>query len=170
MSQLIAVDKSDNFLGLKNKEKCHSGKGVLHRAFSIFINNNKNEILIQQRSKNKLLWPLYWSNSCCSHPSTNNILKEAEKRLKEEFGFCADLKFVYKFIYEASYKNIGSENEFCYVFIGKYNGTVKPNNKEILSYKWLGLNSVTKDVVNFPDKYTPWFKLELQELMKRKLI
>ena len=66
--QLILVDDQDRELGFKPKTDCHTGKGVLHRAFSIFVFNSDNELLLQQRSPTKMLWPGYWSNTCCSHP------------------------------------------------------------------------------------------------------
>ena len=82
--KLLIVNKKDEILRSETKEKCHEGKGILHRAFSVFIFNNKNQLLLQKRSKFKLLWPLYWSNSCCSHPKKGeNIQSAAKKRLKE---------------------------------------------------------------------------------------
>ena len=81
MVKLVVVNKNDEKIGLEDKLKCHLGKGILHRAFSIFIFNNKNQLLIQKRNKLKLLWPLYWSNTCCSHPS---IKKSSEKIVRED--------------------------------------------------------------------------------------
>lgn len=170
MVDLIRVDQNNNVLGRIDKEKAHQLKRKLHRAFSIFIINRKKEILLQKRSKNKKLWPLFWSNACCSHPITKDIAKEAELRLKKELGFSAKLKYIYKFCYQAEYKNIGSENELCYVFIGKYNGEIRFNKKEVADYKWVDVGWLRKDIENFSDKYTPWFKLEFLELIKRKLI
>ncbi len=68
MGKLILVDEEDKIIGFEEKEKCHDGNGLLHRAFSTFIFNDKKELLIQKRSKLKRLWPLFWSNTCCSHP------------------------------------------------------------------------------------------------------
>ena len=120
MDKIIIVDKQDKIIGFEEKEKCHDGYGILHRAFSVFIFNDKKELLIQQRSKFKRLWPLYWSNTCCSHPRFDEeIVNAAEKRIKEEFGFWCLLKDLYKFQYQARFKDEGSENEMCSVLIGK---------------------------------------------------
>lgn len=165
---LIVVDKKNKIIGYKPKTECHLGKGILHRAFSIFIFNKNKQLLIQKRSKYKLLWPLYWSNSCCSHPTKNNrgIKKSAEKRLKEELGFTCPLKIIGSFIYKASYNEIGTEKEICTVLVGEYNGKIKPNPKEVADWKWISLSELKKDISTHPDKYTPWFKIELQKFKK----
>ncbi len=163
MEKLILVNKKDGIAGYEDKEKCHQGKGVLHRAFTIFIFNNKNQVLIQKRSKNKLLWPLFWETSCSSHPHRGETcLKSAEKRLKKELGFTCRLESVNKFQYRAAYKNIGSENEVCAILAGKYNGKIKPNPKEVADWKWIGIEELKKDVAKNPDKYAPWLKISLK--------
>lgn len=174
LTKLIIVNKDDQVLGYKNKDECHAVNGILHRAYSIYIFNSKQELLIQQRSKDKNLWPFYWSNSCCSHPTislstsgSESLLKQAQQRLSEEFGFTTKLKFLYKFNYKAQYKKIGSETELCYVLLGKYNGVVKPNHKEIADFKWVNIDWLKKDIKQSSAKYTPWFKLEIKEISKR---
>lgn len=168
MTKLIIVDKNDQFLGFKDKEACHKVEGILHRAYSIFIFNNKDELLLQQRSKKKILWPLFWSNTCCSHPiQVTNLIGQARKRLVEEFGFSTKLKFIYKFIYHSVYKNFGSETEMCYVLVGKFNGKLKSNLNEVADYKWVNLDWLKEDVQKHPDIYTPWFKLEIKELLPK---
>lgn len=164
MDELILVDEGDNEVGTEEKTKCHLGGGVLHRAFSVFVFNNKNELLLQRRGKEKLLWPLYWSNTCCSHPRKNeDYMVAAERRLKEEMGFSCPLKLIGKFQYQAPYKNIGSENELCAVLIGVYNGSVAANPKEVEEWRWVGFKDLLSDVNENPDKYTPWFKIELEK-------
>ncbi len=166
LDQLILVDRKDNPLGFEDKEKCHDGEGILHRAFSIFIFNNEKELLIQQRSELKRLWPLYWSNTCCSHPRQNETIEESTKRrLEEELGISCDLKYLYKFQYQANYGDEGSENELCSVLIGKLKRkVVKPNPEEINDIKWIGINDLEKDIRNNPQNYTPWFKMECERL------
>ncbi len=169
MKKLLLVNEKDKVIGFETKEKCHQGKGVLHRAFSIYLFNNKGELLVQQRSKFKKLWPLYWSNSCCSHPRKDeSYLKAGERRLKEELGFTCPLKMVDKFQYQAQYKNIGSENEICAVLVGEYNGNIKSNFKEIADWKWIEINKLKDDFKKKPDKYTPWFKIGLRKYLKKK--
>ncbi|MBN1156741.1 isopentenyl-diphosphate Delta-isomerase [Candidatus Woesearchaeota archaeon] len=165
MDELIIVDENDNLLRFASKEKCHGGEGVLHRAFSVFVFNERGELLIQQRSKHKLLWPLYWSNTCCSHPRPNEyFLASAERRLVEEIGISCRLSYLYKFRYSARYKSIGSENEMCYVFIGRSDNEPFPNSAEIADYKWIDMAELSADIENNPEKYTPWFKMEFKEL------
>ena len=180
MNKLIVVDKNDKVLGYKSWEECHRLKGILHRAFSIFIFNNKNELLLQKRSKYKPLWPLYWSNTCCSHPGNaknaketdarnakKNLTKQAEKRVKEELGFSAKLKVLYKFCCQAVYKSKGSENELCYVLLGKYDDQkIKLDKKEVADCKWISFDWLKKDINKNPDIYTPWLKMELKEFQK----
>ncbi len=169
MKRLLVVDNKDNILYKETKTRCHKGRGVQHRAFSILIFNNKNELLIQKRSKYKKLWPLYWSNSCCSHPTKDeHYERSAKKRLKEELGFTCKLKFLYKFRYKAKYKNIGSENELCAVLIGRYNKKPKINKKEVAEFKFISLKKLKEDIKSHPQEYSPWFKLEIKYILKNK--
>lgn len=163
-SKIVVVDAKDNVIGLEEKIKCHLGKGILHRAFSVFIFNGKGETLIQQRSGSKMLWPLFWSNACCSHQKPEESAESAGKRrLKEELGFDCPLKFLGKFIYQADYKEIGSENELCYVMKGQYSGKADPDPKEVADLKWVGMEQLKDDVKKNPGAYTPWFKIELEK-------
>ncbi len=117
--QLILVDASDRETGFLSKEECHQGAGRLHRAFSVFLFNRRGELLLQQRSAAKPLWPLYWSNTCCSHPRQGETVEAAaRRRLAEELALSAELRFLYKFEYRAEYQQIGTEHELCWVFAG----------------------------------------------------
>jgi geranylgeranyl diphosphate synthase type I len=167
MTKLVLVDKKDRVVGYASKEKCHQGKGLLHRAFSVYIFNRQGELLIQQRSRLKPLWPLYWANSCCSHPRRGEGYKEAgERRLEEELGFTCSLKLVDKFQYQALYKNKGSENEVCAILSGKYDGKVRPNRREAAGWKWVDAEKIKNDFKRHRDKYTPWFKIGLERCLK----
>src|SRR5450755_3491655 len=91
---LILVDEADRRLGSLSKEACHEGRGILHRAFSLLIFNGRGELLVQQRAPSKRLWPLYWSNSCCSHPRRGETMEAAiKRRLHEELGLSCPLHF-----------------------------------------------------------------------------
>jgi geranylgeranyl diphosphate synthase type I len=170
MEKLLLVDKSDQVTGYETKEKCHQRKGLLHRAFSVYLFDNNGRLLIQQRSKFKKLWPLYWANSCCSHPRKDESYEKAgERRLTEELGFSCSLKLVDKFQYQARYKDIGSENELCGILIGKYNNEkIKRNFKEVANWKWVKVEELKKDFRKNPDKYAPWFKIGLKRYLKIK--
>ena len=118
---LILVDEADREVGHLSKAQCHDGQGVLHRAFSLLIFNGEGELLLQQRAASKRLWPLYWSNSCCSHPRRAESMETAiHRRLHEELGLRCPLQFLFKFQYQAQFESAGSEQELCSeVFIGQ---------------------------------------------------
>lgn len=163
MVKLVRVNENDEEIGFENKLKCHLGKGILHRAFTILIFNLKNQLLIQKRSRNKLLWPLTWETSCSSHPLRNeSYITAAKKKLKKELGFSCKLKILGKFKYQARYKNIGSENEICTLLMGRYSGKAKPSPKEIAELRWISIKELKKDLVKNPERYTPWLKIALK--------
>lgn len=162
---LILVDENDNEKGFETKDVCHDASGLLHRAFSIFILNDKNKLLLQKRSKEKRLWPLFWSNSCCSHPRKGESYEYATaRRLEEELGLKAKLTYLYKFQYQAQYKNEGSENELCSVYIGKSNDLPVVNDTEIAEWRYISFDELDTELLKNPDAFTPWFKMEWQEL------
>lgn len=166
--ELILVDADDREIGTLDKGACHDGEGVLHRAFSLFIFNPRGELLLQQRSSAKRLWPLYWSNSCCSHPRRGETMEEATvRRLDDELRMAADLEFVYKFAYQARYDATGSENELCRVYLGRTDDPVTPNPNEIAAVRWLSADEVSFELSRHPERFTPWFKLEWQRLQDR---
>ena len=158
---LILVDTEDNEIGHLSKLECHNNEGILHRAFSIFLFNDEGHLLIQKRSSQKRLWPLYWSNTCCSHPREGeDILDAAMRRLEDELGINGvHLEYLYKFSYQASYKDIGSENEMCSVFIGSVNEDVIFNKNEIERIRFIDCESLEEEM-NLNSDFTPWFKME----------
>ena len=162
---LIIVDLHDNEIGTLNKFECHQKSGVLHRAFSIFLFNEQGQLLVQKRSIQKKLWPSFWSNSCCSHPRQGeDILEAAKRRLNDELGLGeVKLEFVYKFSYEAAYKDIGSENELCSVFLGVIDQKVNVNCNEIEEIRYINTSDLLSDMDARTD-YTPWFIMEWKTL------
>jgi isopentenyl-diphosphate delta-isomerase len=171
MKKLIVVNRKDQILGQRGKLACHSLKGVLHRAFSVFIFNQKGEVLLQKRSRQKKLWPGFWSNACCSHPKPGETYVQAgERRLMEELGFTCQLKYLFKFYYRAVFENVGSENEICAVLVGQYNGQIKLNQEEAAAFKWIKASWLPRELEKNPNNYTPWFKLEVEKLIKKNLM
>lgn len=165
MKKIILVDEKDNEVGVDEKIKVHQ-EGKLHRAFSVFIFNSKGELLLQQRAKTKYHSPGLWTNSCCSHPGPNkNILSEAKKRLKEEMGISCQLRKIFTFIYRADLGEM-IEHEFDHVFIGQFSGKPKPNPEEVEDWKWIKPVELKKDIKKNPEKYTFWFKLILNKVLK----
>tara|TARA_Y100001970_G_scaffold178529_1_gene217392 strand:- start:1880 stop:2425 length:546 start_codon:yes stop_codon:yes gene_type:complete len=159
--RLILVDGSDREIGSALKEDCHLGDGILHRAFSVFIFNDKKEVLLQQRSKEKMLWGKFWSNACCSHPRLGESIEDAaHRRIKEELSLETKLNFLFKFQYKERFGNVGSENELCHVFIGLCNEEPNPDPYEIDDWKYLGMDELTQSIDENPDQFTPWLKIE----------
>lgn len=162
---LILVDADDRQTGRLNKAECHNGDGILHRAFSIFLFDDQGNLLLQKRARGKRLWPGYWSNSCCSHPRDGETLDVAvERRLEDELHTGSDLQFVYKFIYQANFGDIGAENELCHVFLGRVTGEPSANDTEIESMRYLSVAELEREFEASPDAFTPWFKMEWQHL------
>ncbi len=159
---LILVDESDREVGHLSKAQCHAGRGVLHRAFSLLIFNFAGELLLQQRAAAKRLWPLYWSNSCCSHPRRNEPLESAiHRRLHEELGIRCPLRYLFKFQYQAQYGSAGAEHELCSVYIGRYDGLLKINRNEIAGWRWVAPEALEAEMTGRgASQFTPWFILE----------
>jgi isopentenyl-diphosphate delta-isomerase len=166
--QLILVDANDREIGVETKGNCHDGDGILHRAFSLFIFNSQGELLLQQRSADKRLWPLFWSNSCCSHPRAGETMDIAVgRRLDQELGMRSSLKLLYKFEYQARYKDLGSEHELCWVYIGHSDEPVRANVTEVAQWRWVKPADLSREIDEHPGRFTPWFKMEWQRLSER---
>lgn len=158
---LILVDLDDNEVGFLDKAKCHDGDGILHRAFSLFLFDDKGRLLLQKRSAGKRLWPGFWSNSCCSHPRKGESMATAtRRRLMDELNIHAEVEFVYKFSYQARFGRAGSENELCSVYLGRSNDRVAANETEISEARYLGPADLQKELHRTPEQFTPWFKME----------
>lgn len=162
---LILVNDQDQEIGHQDKLSCHLGSGVLHRAFSLFIFNGAGELLLQQRSANKQLWPLYWSNSCCSHPRRGETMEEAvNRRAKQELGITAQFQYLYKFKYQTPYLNVGAEHELCWVFVGQNVHPLHINENEIAGWRFINAADLGAEMQQSPQHFTPWFKLEWRRL------
>lgn len=165
---LILVDETDREVGHASRSRCHEGSGLLHRAFSLFIFNDRGELLIQQRSAAKRLWPLYWSNSCCSHPRRAESMESAiHRRLHEELGLDCLLHFLFKFQYQAQFDGAGAEHELCSVYIGRSSTPVSANREEIAAWRWVSpraLDGQMRDEGG--ERFTPWFRLEWERIRR----
>jgi len=167
MEKIILVDKNDKELGSEEKIAAHQNGGKLHRAFSIFVFNLKEEMLIQKRAKEKYHSSLLWTNACCSHPRLGESLNSAvHRRLKEEMGFDCDLKEKFNFVYKIDFENGLSENEFDHVFVGKFDGMPSPDKKEVAGWKWIDVEELKKDIKENAEKYTYWLKACLNKALK----
>lgn len=161
---ILLVDEEDRELGYEEKLKVHE-KALLHRAFSIFIFNSKEEMLLQKREKGKYHSPGLWTNSCCSHQRKGETLEDAiHRRLQEEMGFDTELKERFTFIYRAEFDNTLTEYELDHVFTGVYEGSIKPNPSEVEDYRWISLEKLKKELKEQPETYTYWFKASIDKL------
>jgi isopentenyl-diphosphate delta-isomerase len=157
--QVILVNDQDDQIGLMPKMEAHI-KGVLHRAFSVFIFNSKNELMLQQRAAHKYHSPLLWTNTCCSHQRDGETNIEAgTRRLSEEMGFTTALKEVTSFIYKAPFDNGLTEHEFDHVMTGFYEMDPVINKEEVEAWKWMPVEAVKSDIESNPEIYTAWFKI-----------
>jgi len=167
---LILVDEQDQEIGQMEKEKCHRLPGFLHRGFLVMVFNSKGELLLTRRSQDKPLFPEIWDGSIASHPRIGEGLEEAVKRrLVEEIGVNSPvgLENLFKFEYEACWKDKGVEKEVCSVFKVVCPQEIKPNPKEIDGFSWIPLEDLKKDLKNSPEKYSPWFKKAVEKLGAR---
>ena len=163
---LILVDADDREIGHASKADCHDSHGILHRAFSLFVFNERGALLLQQRSAEKRLWPGYWSNSCCSHPRLGEDMREAtQRRLQQELGLRCALRFLYKFEYQADYGELGAEHELCSVYLGRTGGApVRANRNEVAAWRYVPPTELDREIVEHPGRFTPWLKLEWERL------
>jgi isopentenyl-diphosphate delta-isomerase len=165
VEKVILVNELDEELGVMEKMQAHS-LGLLHRAFSVFIFNEKNELLIQQRAKSKYHSGGLWSNTCCSHPRQGEaVVDAAERRLVEEMGFTTKLTKTFDFIYRKALDKGLFEHEFDHVFVGEYNNRPVVNDAEVQAFEYVNVNKLLVQIDQEPHKYTEWFKISLPRVV-----
>ena len=166
-NQVVLVNENDDEIGLMPKLEAHQ-KGVLHRAFSIFIFNTKGEMLLQQRAFGKYHSEGLWSNTCCSHPYPNeSTLNAAKRRLYEEMGMHSSLHFLYSFRYEATLDKGLIEHELDHIFWAISDAEPQLNREEVLDYKYIPVEDLQKDIRERPEQYTEWFKICLDDVISK---
>lgn len=157
--KVILVNEKDEPIGLMEKLEAHE-KGLLHRAFSVFIFNKKGELMLQQRAAHKYHTPGLWTNTCCSHPREGETLEEAgRRRLVEEMGFDTEIEHLTSFIYKAKFDNGLTEHELDHILIGYYDEDPDPNPEEVSAWKWMKPEEVRQEIEANPEKFTAWFKI-----------
>lgn len=156
---VILVNEKNEPIGLMEKIEAHE-KALLHRAFSVFIINDKKEIMLQQRAAHKYHSPLLWTNTCCSHQRENETnIQAGKRRMKEEMGMDVELKEAFSFIYKAPFDNGLTEHEYDHVMIGYSNEDPVINPDEVADWKWVAAQSLRVDIKKNPENYTEWFKI-----------
>ncbi|KAK0682483.1 IDI1 isomerase, partial [Pygoscelis papua] len=178
----ILIDENDNKIGEDTKKNCHLNenidKGLLHRAFSVFLFNTENKLLLQQRSNAKITFPDCFTNTCCSHPLSHpleleenaamGVRRAAQRRLKAELGIPMEqvtpeeIAYLTRIHYKAKSDGIWGEHEIDYILFVQKDVTLSPDPNEIQSYCYVTqkelkqlLDKASKNEI----KITPWFKL-----------
>ena len=163
---VILVNENDEQIGLMEKIEAHE-KALLHRAFSVFILNDKGELMLQQRALHKYHSPGLWTNTCCSHQREGESnISAGKRRLQEEMGFVTELAEAVSFIYKAAFDNGLTEHEYDHVMIGTYNDKPIINPDEVASWKWMDVQAVKDDITENPNQYTAWFKIIFEKFYK----
>ena len=166
MEKVILVDEADNVVGEMEKMEAHR-KGVLHRAFSVFVLDSTNRLLLQRRALGKYHSPGLWTNTCCSHPRAGeSVLQAAHRRLYEEMGFDCPLDSVFSFIYRAKFDNGLTEHELDHVLIGFSDEIPQLNFEEVHEYKSMSLMEVAADIRANPEEYTVWFRIAFDKVVE----
>lgn len=161
--QVVLVDSKDRELELKNKQSAHI-EGLLHRAISIFVFNEKNELILQQRASHKYHSGLLWANTCCGHPRKGEAVSEAaHRRLDEEMGFDCPLEKRFYFIYKADLDNGLIEYEFDHIFLGRYEGVPKINPKEVADWRCIAVEELIRNIRSYPEQYTVWLRIIIEQ-------
>jgi isopentenyl-diphosphate delta-isomerase len=175
-NSVVLVDESgcnlfdrDGRLSVMEKIEAHR-QGLLHRAVSVFVFNDRNELLLQKRAADKYHSPEKWTNTCCTHASPGeNPLISARRRLSEEMGFVTTLTEIFTFLYQADVGNGLTENEFDHIFFGLSNLNPKPNPTEVSDWNWVTIKELEEELVKNPEKYSPWLRQCFDEVIKHKL-
>lgn len=165
-NEVILVTETDEPIGTMEKMRVHKD-GLLHRAFSIFIFDDKGRMLLQQRSAEKYHGAQLWSNTCCSHPCPGEKTEDAAlRRLQEEMGFSTVLQKQFEFIYRAEVENNLVEHEYDHVFTGTYEGVINIDKKEVAAYCYQEVKQVKLEIEEQPQKFSAWFKIALPSIEK----
>ena len=155
---LILVDERNRAVGSAGKTAVHQ-QGLLHRAFSIFMVDERGRILLQRRNPEKYHSGGLWANSCCGHPRPGErTLAAARRRLDEELGVADPLRFAFFARYRTDLDNGMQENEFVYVYFGALRCPPRPNPAEISQIELLTAAEINRRIKREPNSFTFWLK------------
>ncbi|KAI8390937.1 isopentenyl pyrophosphate isomerase [Radiomyces spectabilis] len=175
----IVIDENDKRIGADSKKTCHLMEnihgGLLHRAFSVFLFDSKNRLLLQQRASEKITFPDMWTNTCCSHPlnTASELVEEdqlgartaAQRKLEHELGIKPEqvpldqFKFLTRIHYCAPSDGLWGEHEIDYIFFIKADVDLEVNPNEVRDVTYVTPEGL-KEMFNDPNiPMTPWFKL-----------
>jgi isopentenyl-diphosphate delta-isomerase len=168
MATVILTDENGNPEGIADILDAHSGEGQLHKAFSVYVfSPGRKHLLIQRRSAKKMLWPLVWANTCCSHPRENETsLQAGQRRTEEEMGFRCTLTEGPSFVYRAvDPAGRGVEHEHVTTLIGEASPAVHANTDEVADWKWIDVATLRQEMTALPEQFAPWFHLGLAKIL-----
>ncbi len=169
LRQVILCDAAGVPLGSQELIAAHTGQGLLHLAFSVYVfSPDRRLLLLQQRSAEKRLWPLVWANTCCSHPHEGEpAVKAGQRRLREEMGLACELQPGPAFVYRAEDPGgRGVEHEYDILLTGVCSDEPVPNRAEVAAWKWMDIEALERDLRDRPDQYAPWLHLGLPKLLE----
>ncbi|KAK6531213.1 isopentenyl-diphosphate delta-isomerase idi1 [Arthrobotrys megalospora] len=184
----IVLDEDDKPIGSASKKTCHLmaniDKGLLHRAFSVFLFDPEGRLLLQQRADEKITFPSLWTNTCCSHPlgipgETGDTLeaaivgvrRAAQRKLDQELGIPAkqvpldDFQFLTRIHYKAPSNGIWGEHEIDYILFIQTTVDLKPNPNEVKATKYVTADELKQMFQDPALKFTPWFKLICETML-----
>ncbi|HEU4455491.1 MAG TPA: isopentenyl-diphosphate Delta-isomerase, partial [Longimicrobium sp.] len=160
-------DERDREVGLAPKLEAHE-RGLLHRAFSVFVLNGRGELLLQRRAAGKYHCGGLWTNSCCGHPRPGEpVAAGARRRLREEMGIDCEMTPAGTFVYRADVGGGLVEHEYDHVFLARHDADPSPDPAEADAWRWAPVDAVIAEAEASPAAFTPWFVLALREVMQR---
>jgi isopentenyl-diphosphate delta-isomerase len=166
--RVVLVDENDKELGTMAKMEAHE-KGLLHRAFSVFVFNGNGELLLHKRASDKYHCSGMWTNTCCSHPRPGEKVKAAaQRRLQEEMGFSCNLVPAFEFVYQSKLDNNLSEHEYDHVFLGEFDSKPNPNSGEVEDWEFMRIDKIRSLLEKNPEMFTPWFKIVFERVLKHR--
>jgi isopentenyl-diphosphate delta-isomerase len=189
--ECILVNENDEEIGHTSKKDCHIWNNItsgtsLHRAFSVFLFNDKGELLLQQRAAEKITFPLYWTNTCCSHPLHNEaderngeagVKIAARRKLEHELGIpqqqidVTRFNYMTRILYQSPFDQDWGEHEVDYCLMYKLNEgeniTIAPNANEIGDYKFVSREKLEELMNDNKLLFTPWFKLIVDRFLSK---
>lgn len=167
VEHVILVDLHDREVGVAEKLEAHS-HGWLHRALSVFVFDRAGQLLLQRRAADKYHSSGLWANSCCGHPRPGEpVIDAAQRRLREEMGIACQLQSAFSFTYRADVGRGLTENEVDHVFVGRFDGQVSPEPREVDAWRWISLAHLVAEVEAEPDQFAAWFPIALEKLLLR---
>lgn len=157
--KVILVDSNDTPIGVMDKLEAHQ-KGLLHRAFSIFLFDSQGRMLLQKRAEQKYHCGGLWSNTCCSHPLPDTDMSTClQRKLAQEMGINVTVYKAFDFMYEVTLENGLIEHEYDHVYIGEFNGSPDPNPEEVCKWCYASKEEIHQTMQQSPESFTPWFRM-----------